>query len=343
MRHQDGGQGGCCRNAACWVAAGVWLGLSVCGGALLAEEHARPVRDTVRSSLSKPGARPPGKTTSTSRGASAAAPAGKAERPEGTSSNVVRKQAAAAVPLDRLNRDQRARVEEILAEAAYFRRTPVATIDAPADVYRYFVQNPDASVAVWRAMDISAMSLRQVSDDVYEGDTGDGTAGRIEVLLRGEEQNLVLCTGQFKSPFLPRPIVANSLVLLETRIREGANGSTQISHRADLFVQFPSQTVETLAKILSPVTGGLVDHNFIEMSTFVRMMALAMERRPDWVEELTLRLDGVPIERRQELLDLMAHHRDPTVLAPVPRGAAPGNAPLTRGERPTAGTPARRN
>jgi hypothetical protein len=103
------------------MAAGVWLAGAFFGGAALAEGPSRPVRDTVRSSLSKPGARPPGKTTSTSRGANtagAAIPTKKAERPEGTSSNVVRKQAAAAVPLDRLNRDQRARVEEILAEAA---------------------------------------------------------------------------------------------------------------------------------------------------------------------------------------------------------------------------------
>ena len=37
---------------------------------------------------------------------------------------------------------------------------------------------------------------------------------------------------------------------------------------------------------------------------FVRMMSLAMSRRPDWVEQIAAKMTGVPEVRRQQMLDL---------------------------------------
>jgi hypothetical protein len=79
-----------------------------------------------------------------------------------------------------------------------------------------------------------------------------------------------------------------------------------VTHRADLFVSFPSQTVEAIAKVLSPITVVMTDRTFSEISLFLRMMSLAMQRRPDWVEQIVNKMEGVPELRKTQLLALTA-------------------------------------
>jgi hypothetical protein len=56
--------------------------------------------------------------------------------------------------------------------------------------------------------------------------------------------------------------------------------------------------------VFSPLTVTLTDRTFTEVSMFVRMMSLAMSRRPDWVEQIAEKMTGVPELRKQQMLDL---------------------------------------
>jgi hypothetical protein len=126
------------------------------------------------------------------------------------------------------------------------------------------------------------------------------------VLHRSADKNLVVCDGLFKSPLLSKPIKAKSLLLLQTSFYQESDGTIYATHRADLFVSFPSQTVEAVAKVLSPITVSLTDRTFTEISLFLKMMSMAMARRPDWVEETAAKMDSVSDLRRQQLLSLTA-------------------------------------
>jgi hypothetical protein len=53
--------------------------------------------------------------------------------------------------------------------------------------------------------------------------------------------------------------------------------------------------------VLSPLTGAMADRTFTEMSLFLRMMSLAMTRRPSWVEQIAGQMEGVADVRRQQL------------------------------------------
>jgi hypothetical protein len=141
----------------------------------------------------------------------------------------------------------------------------------------------------------------------YEADTGDGSVGTLEVLHNGPEKSLVACEGIFKSPLLTKPIEARSLLLLQTSFSRDADGTTYVTHRADLFVTFPSQTVDVVSKIFSPLAISMTDRTFTEISLFLKMMSLAMTRRPDWVERITEKMDGVADLRKDQVLELCAH------------------------------------
>lgn len=220
---------------------------------------------------------------------------------KGTSSDKVKKEALSELPLDRLTPQNQARVQSLLNEVGYFRRLPTTVFAADPDVYQFFIRYPDVAVSIWRVMGISEMKMWQTGPNEYEGDSGDGSTGTIDVIYRGPEENMLICEGQYQSPILKKPIKARSLVLLRTSFIKESDGTIYVTHRADMYVAFPSQTVETVAKVLSPVTGSMADRTFTEMSLFLRMMSLAMTRRPSWVDQIAGQLEGVADVRKQQL------------------------------------------
>lgn len=226
---------------------------------------------------------------------------------KGTSSDKVKKAAISELPLDKLTPQNLARVQSVLDEVGYFRRLPTTVFAADPDVYQFFIRYPDVAVSIWRVMGISEMKMTQTGPNEYEGDSGDGSTGIIDVLYRGPEENLLICEGQYQSPILKKPIKARSLVLLKTSFLKETDGTIYVTHRADMYVAFPSQTVETVAKVLSPVTGAMADRTFTEMSLFLRMMSLAMTRRPTWVDQIAGQLEGVVEIRKQQLREVTLH------------------------------------
>lgn len=225
---------------------------------------------------------------------------------EGSSASSVRKAAIAGLPLNQLTEPQSKRVNQILNNISYFRRLPTLCFTVEPEVYRFFTAYPDVAVSVWRAMGISKVQMWQTGKNEYEADAGDGSTGVLEVLYRSEQMNLVVCDGIYKSPILKRSIQAKSLVLLQTQFVQEKDGRIRVTHRADLFVSFPSQTMDAVARILSPLTTSLTDSTFTEISLFLKMMSVAMVRRPDWVESVIEKMDGVPELRRGQILKLTA-------------------------------------
>jgi hypothetical protein len=224
---------------------------------------------------------------------------------KGTSSDKIKKTALTELPMDKLSPQNQVRVQTLLDEVGYFRRLPTTMFAVEPDVYAFFIRYPDVAVSIWRVMGISEMKMWQTGPNEYEGDSGDGSTGTIDVLYRSAEQNLLLCEGQYQSPILKKPIKARSLILLKCEFSKDADGQIFVTHHADMYVTFPSQTIETAAKILSPVTGPMADRTFTEMSLFLRMMSLAMTRRPGWVDHVAGQLEGVADIRKSQLRQVM--------------------------------------
>jgi hypothetical protein len=59
-----------------------------------------------------------------------------------------------------------------------------------------------------------------------------------------------------------------------------------------------------VARIFSPLTVKMTDRTFTEISLFLKMMSTAMSRRPDWVEHITEKMDGVADVRKEQVLEL---------------------------------------
>ncbi|MFN7802741.1 MAG: hypothetical protein ACK5TO_01925 [Planctomycetaceae bacterium] len=224
--------------------------------------------------------------------------------PKGSSSSADRKKALALIPQEHLTAEQRERVASITKNVSYYRRLPKVSFPVEPEVYSYFLAHPDVAVSVWRAMEISKVEMYQTGRFEYEADAGDGSVGAIEILYSQGDLHLAICEGSFTSPLLKQPIEARSLLLLQTSFITEPDGTVSVTHRGDLFISFPAQTLDVAAKVFSPLTVTLTDRTFTEVSMFVRMMSLAMSRRPDWVEQVAAKMNGVPELRKQQMLDL---------------------------------------
>ncbi|MBX3444889.1 MAG: hypothetical protein KF774_20985 [Planctomyces sp.] len=224
----------------------------------------------------------------------------------GNSSRGVREQARASLPLAKLNADQLRMANLVLSDVSLFRRLP--TVRCPIDprVYEFFTQHPEVAVGIWRVLGISQLQLTATGPDVYMADTGDGSSGTLHVLLRSPTQSVVYCDGLFKSPMLAKPIKARALVCLTVSTQPLKDGTSQITHTVDMFVSFPSLAVETIARMVSPLSNKYADRNMEEITSFLRMMDLSMSRQPGWVEQLALLLDDLGQERTQQLIKVTA-------------------------------------
>ena len=112
--------------------------------------------------------------------------------------------------------------------------------------------------------------------------------------------------GEFKSPLLPKTIRSTGLMNLQTQTWQDQTGQHHVTHSADMFVQFHSTAVESVAKLISPMSFRMADHNFEEVTVFIRMMDEAMSHEPGWVERTAGKLEGVLPGTDRQLLNVAA-------------------------------------
>ncbi|MCH7989336.1 MAG: hypothetical protein IID46_09345 [Planctomycetes bacterium] len=223
---------------------------------------------------------------------------------KGKSGRAARIAGLEALPLDDMTIANRKYADEILEHVSMFRELPMLQFDVEPAVYHYFTQHPEVAVSIWRVLEISEFQMRQTKADEYFAETSDGTSGKIRVLYRGNNQQVILCRGVYKSPLIIKPLQADAIIHLKTQFLKAEDGRPQVRHRAWMYVSFPSKTVETAAKLISPLSNLIIDRNFQEISLFLNLMSMSMARQPGWVENIASKLDGVDKTRRKELLDL---------------------------------------
>jgi hypothetical protein len=232
---------------------------------------------------------------------------------KGTSSRSSLREAKQILPLNRLAPGQRRRADDILKSVSLFRQLPQLRFEVEPQLYQYFMVHPDAAVSIWRVMDISQFEMTETSPRIFEADAGDGSKGVTDILFQSPHECVLICNGIYTNPLLLRPIKANGLVHLTTAYTVGRNRRPVVVHRANVFISFPSTTIKTAARVISPLTNTIMDRNFYEVSVFLQMMSMAMERQPGWVEHIVSEMDGVDVSRKPELLNLTRRIRSGAV------------------------------
>lgn len=226
----------------------------------------------------------------------------------GASESAVRDQARSSFPMADVPTPLQAKVREVLRDVALFRHLPTLEFAVDPRVYGHLISHPDVAVSSWRAMEISRFQLKDLGQGAYHADALDGSVGNVEVCKSTPTETIIYCDGAFKSPVLAKPIVARSVMRLQTEFFKAADGESKARHTGDVFVAFPSQTVETVARLISPVSHSIADRNFRQLTLYVHLISTAMAQQPEWVATIVQRMDA-PDRARQEFLTLSTNVR----------------------------------
>lgn len=221
---------------------------------------------------------------------------------EATSDKDVMAWSRQRLPYPQMSPGARDRASRILANTSQYRRMPSLQYPVDPNMYQYLINHPDVAVSTWRAMGISKLQMSQKSRFEYEASAADGSDGIADVLWRDANQCLFIVEGRYNSPVLPSSINASALVWLQYRFVRNSKGEILVNQQVETFVHFHSAAIETIARLASRITNSILDRNVFEVSLYARMMSQAGQKDPRWISEVAARLDGVPANRRAELV-----------------------------------------
>lgn len=245
---------------------------------------------------------------------SAAVPAAPADT--GTSSREARRQAEAALPLDRMPAATRALVERQLRATAIYRRLPVTTVDCDDDLLHFVLTKPETLVELWRVLGISRLALDPVAPGQWRLSDGWGTVGAVRLLHRerhGAGGLLVFHgRGGYTGPLSPRDLTGSCIVVVRHwPLAADAAGNPRQAVQVDAFLDVDGLGLELVTRALQPLIVHSAAANLREISLFVSQLAAAAERNPGGVARLADRMSRTAPDDRAALAALAAGGREP--------------------------------
>jgi hypothetical protein len=224
----------------------------------------------------------------------------------GSSSRDLRRQAAAAVPLQRMPDTHRNLAETTLRSATLHRRLPVAAIECDPALLDFVLTKPETLVDVWRVLDISRLSLDPAGPGQWRLADGYGTVGAVR-LLHHERQpggGLLVFHGRggYAGPLSARPLTGSCLLVVRHR-SEPLDGCPRQLIQIDAFLDVDGLGLEIVTKMLQPLIVYSAASNLHEIAIFLSQFAAAAERNPAGVARLADRLERTPPEDRRALAE----------------------------------------
>ena len=223
---------------------------------------------------------------------------------KGESSSELQKKTVASIPLHAMAPASRQRAKKIMDDCSQYRRLPSLQYSVDEPMYRYLLQHPDVAVSTWRVMGISRFEMWQTGPLEYEAKAVDGSEGIADILYQDANQMVFVCEGTYHNVLLPKPLEASALIWFRASYTPAADGTHTVSQKADVFVKFPSSAFSAVAKMLTPVTNGMMDRNLFEVSLYSSMMSRAVRDEPEWVVQVADQMEGVLPQRRGELIEV---------------------------------------
>ncbi|MFM7107723.1 MAG: hypothetical protein ACKOZU_03855 [Planctomycetaceae bacterium] len=229
----------------------------------------------------------------------------------GTSSREARRQAEAALPLDRMAAEPRALVERQVRGTSLYRRLPVATVACEPEFLDFVLSRPDTLVDLWRVLGISRLALDPAGAGRWRLSDGWGTVGAVRLVhheRRGAGGLFVFHgRGGYTGPLAPRDLSGSCIVLVRHwPVAADADGCPRQAVQVDAFLDVDGLGLEIVTRALQPLVVHSAASNLQEISLFVSQFARAAARNPAGVARLTERMSRTGIDDRRALAALAA-------------------------------------
>ena len=229
-----------------------------------------------------------------------------AAAPGGTSSRAAKEEAVAEIPFDRLNKEVRGRVLEVLEKPSIYRRLPDKAIECDPDMYLFLVRNPEVVVSIWELMGVTNVKLRRTGEYTFECADGSGTVGTVELVYGTHDMHVLYAEATYEGPLTGRKLNGRGVLVLKSNYKKDKQDKLIVENRLDVFIQIDQAGAELVAKTLQPLVGKAADANFEESAIFVGRISQAAEDNGPGMQRLAAKLKQVAPEVRTQFAEVSA-------------------------------------
>ena len=237
------------------------------------------------------------------------------ETHEASTSAAARRDAAAAIPLAKVDAKYRRQVNAVLTDPSLFRRLPTNVVDCRPELFTFLAQNPEVLTEIWRELGVSRVELVRTGENTFDLRDNAGTTGKVVVVEQNCDaaaQNRVVmyAEGSYDGKPFSKPVGARCVFLLRSGSMRETNGRFYVAARLDSFVKLDRASVEIMAQVAHPFVGKTADRNFADTLSFVSNLSYTAEERPETIVNLSTKLDKVDEPRRGQLATLAREGAD---------------------------------
>jgi hypothetical protein len=223
---------------------------------------------------------------------------------EGTSTSHAKREAVAAIPFDKINRQAQATISEVVNNATIYRRLPITTIHNDPDLHLFAIRYPEVIVNVWQLMGITQMTLERTDTYRLKSNDAAGTISEVELLYGTPNLHIYYCEGIYEGPMFLRRVTGSCVAVLQTHYHLDHAGQPQSTNQLDVFLKIDHLAANIAARTVYPLIGSTADHNFVESMRFVERLYETNKTNGRGVQHMTTRLTNIHPQVRNRFAEI---------------------------------------
>lgn len=197
-----------------------------------------------------------------------------------------RQAALSAIPLDRLNLADRAKVEEVLQGSSLYVRGPVESFPCRPAIYRWLLDYPEWGVHAWRQLGATQIKVERQKDDTFLGQDQSGGELRWRLVHEDSGKRVWYAEGSGRLAPLTPTVTIRAVLLLRYQEVMGEDGRIGIRHRTEVFAQYDPKSATVIQKLLQNSSETLGKKALEQVELFFSGMAWYLTENPEWGQKV---------------------------------------------------------
>ncbi len=219
---------------------------------------------------------------------------------DNASSRETQADATRRIPLQQLNRDTQALVNDVIDKPSFFRRMPTQNIDCDPQMFQHLVRYPEVLVNIWDVMGITKVEVNRTGPYTFTADDGVGTTCKCDLVFGNDKIHIYYGSGAYKGSMAPRQINGRCVCVLYSSTAMSPDNHPTINGSMDVFLKLDNLGADLLTRTLSPLVGKTADYNFVESAKFLAQISQVCEHNPTGAQILASKLTKVQPQIRDE-------------------------------------------
>ena len=196
------------------------------------------------------------------------------------------------IPVQLVADGQREAVRGVLEKPTLSARSQPESFRGKAEVYRYFLDNPDRAVTAWRRLEAKCVTIQPLGNQKFAWNDDNGSEVVWQTVIRQGDLRVWYAEGKVKaSPVLP--LIPVKVVMV---IRHGevlTNEGTPVLHQqTEMYIHTDSKTAALMTKMMGPTAQRTAEQGLGQFQFFFSGLCQYLNRHPERLEQLVREEQG---------------------------------------------------